>query len=45
MKGIGFTGAQVSCFAAWKSSHLGCAALLCGRFADVQELRFKNERR
>ena len=45
MKGLRFVGTQESCFETWKSSHMGCAALLCGRFACVQELRFKTENR
>ena len=44
MKGLGFAGTQESCFEAWKRSHMCCAALLCGRFADVQELHFKHEK-
>ncbi len=45
MKGLRFAGTKESCFEAWKRLHVGCAALLCGRFADVQELRFKPEKR
>ena len=45
MKGLRFVGTQETCFETWNSSHVGCAALLCGRFACVQELRFKTENR
>ena len=37
MKGLRFAHTQESCFEAWKRSHMGCAALLCRRFADAQE--------
>ena len=43
MKGLRFADTQGSCFEAWKRSHMGCAAMLCGRFADVQEYFFKPE--
>ncbi len=45
MKGLGFAGTKESCFEACKRFYMGCASLLCGRFADVQELRFKTEKR
>ena len=41
MKGVGFAGTQESYFEAWKRSHMGCAALICGRFDDAQESRFR----
>ena len=30
MKGLRFTDTQESCFEAWKRSHMGYSALLCG---------------
>ena len=30
---------------AWKHSHMGCSALLCGRFDDSQESRFQASKR
>ncbi len=41
MKGLRFGETQESCFEAWKLSHMGGVALLCGRFADVQESRIE----
>ena len=41
MKRLRFADTQESCFEAWKRSHMGCAALICGRFYDAQELRFR----
>ena len=41
MKELRFADTQDSCFEAWKSSHMCCSALLCGRFADTQESRFQ----
>ena len=41
MKGLRFADTQESCFGAWNSSHMGCAALLCGRFDDAQEPRIE----
>ncbi len=41
MKGLRFADTQVSCFEAWKSSHMCRAALLCGRFADAEESRIQ----
>ena len=35
-KGLRYGDAQVSCFEAWKRSHMVCAALICGRFTDAQ---------
>ena len=32
-------------FEAWKRSHIGCSALLCGRFDDSQESRFQASKR
>ncbi len=37
MKALRFADTQVSCFEAWKRSHMGFAALLCRRFADAEE--------
>ncbi len=45
LKGLGFAGTKDSCFEAWKRLNIGWAALLCGRFADVQELSLKPEER
>ena len=36
-----FADTQDSCFEAWKRSHMGYYALLCGRFAESQESRFQ----
>ena len=36
MKALRFSDTQESCFEAWKSSHMVCSALLCGRLADSQ---------
>ena len=44
MKGLRFADTKEWFFETWKSSHMGCAALLCGRFTDVRELRFKQEK-
>ena len=41
MKGLRFADTQDSCFEAWKRSHMGYYALLCGRFAESQESRFQ----
>ena len=41
MKRLRFTDTQESCFEAWKRSHMGCAALICGPFYDAQESRFR----
>ena len=41
MKGLRFADTQESCFEVWKCSHMRCAALLCGRFADAQESRIQ----
>ena len=41
MKGLRFGDTQESCFETWKRSYMGCAALLCGRFADAQESRIQ----
>ena len=38
MKGLRFADTQESCFESWKRSYMGFAALLCGLFADAQEL-------
>ena len=38
MKGLRFVGTKETCFDAWKLSHMGYAALLCGLFGDVQEI-------
>ena len=43
MKGLRFADTMDWCFETWKSSHMGCEALLCGRLADVQELRLKSD--
>ncbi len=40
MKGLRFADTQKSCFEAWKHSHMGCAALLCGRFDNAQEIDY-----
>ncbi len=40
MKGLRFADTQESCFEASKRSHMGCAALLCGRFDDVLEMDY-----
>ena len=45
MKGLRFRDTQELCFDAWKRSYMGCAALLCGRFAYVQEFSFQNVKR
>ncbi len=45
MKGLRFADTQESCFEAWKSSQMGCSALLCGLFADFQESRFQSTKR
>ena len=45
MKGLRFADTQESCFEAWKRSHMGSSALLCGRFADSEESRFEAEKR
>ena len=36
-----FTDTRETCFEAWKRSHMGYSAVLCGRFADSQESRFQ----
>ena len=41
MKFLRFADTQESCFEAWKSSEMGCADLLCGRFAFAQESRIQ----
>ena len=41
MKGLRFPNTQESCFEAWKRSYKGYSALLCGRFNDSQESRFR----
>ena len=41
MKGLRFVGTQELCLEAWKRSHMGCAALLSGRFAEVQKFCFQ----
>ena len=41
MKGLRFADTTESCFEAWKRSHMGRAAHLCGRFADAQESRIQ----
>ena len=38
MKGLRFADNQESYFEYWKRSYMGCAALLCGLFAEAQEL-------
>ena len=45
LKDLQFPNIQEACFEAWKRSHMGCSALLCGRFADSQELRFQASKR
>ena len=40
MKGLRFHGTKKSCFENRKLSHIVFTALLCGQFADVQELGF-----
>ncbi len=45
MKRLRSVGTQVSFFETRKRSHICCAALLCGRFGNVKELRFKSENR
>ncbi len=45
MKGLRFADTQESCFEAWKTSHIGFPALLCGRFANSQETRFQASKR
>ena len=39
MKRLGFDDTQDLCFEDWKRSHIGCSALLYGRFAHSQESR------
>ena len=41
MKRLRFADTQESCFEDWKRSHMGCAALIFGRFDDAQELRIR----
>ena len=45
MKGHRFINTQESCSEAWKRSHMGFYALLCGRFDDSQELCFQASKR
>ncbi len=46
MKGLRFANnTQETCFEAWKRSHIGCSAMLCGRFADSQKSRFQASKR
>ena len=45
MKELRFAYTQETCFEAWKRSHMGCYALLCGRLADSQESRFQTSKR
>ena len=45
MKGLRFVDTQESCFEVSKRSYFVCAAVLCGRYSDVQELRFIPEKR
>ena len=45
MKGLRTADTQESCFEAWKRSHMGCFALLCGRFYDSQESRYQASKR
>ena len=41
MKRLRFADTQELCFEAWKRSHMGCAALICGRFDDALESRLR----
>ena len=41
MTWLQFADAQESSFQAWARSYMGSVFLLGGRYADVQELRFK----
>ena len=45
IKELRFANSQESCFEAWKRSHMGCSAPLCGRFYDSQESRFQASKR
>ena len=45
MKELRFAYTQELCLEAWKRSHMGCSALLCGRLADSQESRFQASKR
>ena len=42
MKEIRFADTQESCFETWKSSHMRCAALLCGLFDDAQKSHYSD---
>ena len=41
LKRLRFADTQELCFEAWKRSHMGCAALICGRFDDALESRLR----
>ena len=45
MKGLRFAVTEESCFEAWIRSHMGCPALLCGRFAESQGSLFQASKR
>ncbi len=41
IKGLRIVDTRETCFEAWKSSHMGCFALVCGRFADSRKSCFQ----